>query len=35
MKSDLDKVIAKSNEYTDATSAAEDKYINPLVPGVY
>ena len=30
MKSDLDKVIAKSNEYTEAISAAKDKYITQM-----
>ena len=30
MKSDLDKVIVKSNECTEAISAAKDKYINPF-----
>ena len=30
MKSDLEKVIAKSNEYTEATSAAKDDYIKQM-----
>ena len=30
MKSDLEKVIVKSNEYTEATSAAKDDYIKQM-----
>ena len=30
MKSDFDKVIAKSNECTEAVLAAKDKYINQM-----
>ena len=30
LKSDLEKVIAKSNEYTEATSAAKDDYIKQM-----
>ena len=30
MKSDFDKVIAKSNECTEAISAAKDKYVKQM-----